>query len=118
MKKFIIFFAVIFMVLIFSSVSLVAYTFYQVKQPLDIRTTQLFTIKDGTSFSQFSKQLIKEGWLKNRFWLRNYVRIKPEYAIIKAGTYQIEKYSFTSDGNGTDVGDLYTGRHAAAGQQV
>ena len=81
------------MVLIFSSVSLVAYTFYQVKQPLDIRTTQLFTIKDGTSFSQFSKQLIKEGWLKNRFWLRNYVRIKPEYAIIKAGTYQIEKYS-------------------------
>jgi UPF0755 protein len=93
MKKFIIFFAIILIGLIVSSASLVAYTFHQVKQPLNITTTQLFTIKDGTSFSQFSKQLIKEGWLGNRFWLRNYVRIKPEYANIKAGTYQIEKNS-------------------------
>lgn len=73
------------------SASLVAYTFYQMKQPLNISSTQLLTIKDGTSFSRFSEQLIKNGWLNTRFWMRNYVRLKPEYANIKAGTYQINK---------------------------
>ena len=72
---------------------LVAYTFHQVKQPLNISTTQLLTIKDGTSFSHFSKQLKNQGWLESRFWLRNYVRLKPELARIKAGTYQVEKNS-------------------------
>lgn len=93
MKIFKLLFAVSFLVLIILCSSLVGYTFYQAKQPLDIANTQLLTIKDGTSFSGFSKQLIKEGWLENRFWLRNYVRLMPEYANIKAGTYQIDKDS-------------------------
>jgi UPF0755 protein len=93
MKNYKVLFAILFITLIMSSASLVAYTFYQVKRPLDIATTQLLTIKDGMPFSQFSKQLIKEGWLKNSFWLRNYVRLKPEYANIKAGTYKIDKNS-------------------------
>jgi UPF0755 protein len=93
MKNYKALFAILFMTLIMSSASLVAYTFYQVKRPLDIATTQLLTIEDGTSFSHFSKQLIKEGWIDNRFWLRNYVRLKPEYANIKAGTYKIDKDS-------------------------
>lgn len=83
--------AVLLFTLIILSTSLVTYTFYQAKQPLALTNSQLLTIKEGTSFSRFSKQLIKEGWLENRFWLRNYVRLKPEYAMIKAGTYQIEK---------------------------
>ncbi|TWX57606.1 endolytic transglycosylase MltG [Colwellia hornerae] len=91
MKKIKIIFAVLFITVVMLSASLVAYTFYQMKQPLNISSTQLLTIKDGTSFSRFSEQLIKEGWLNTRFWMRNYVRLKPEYANIKAGTYQINK---------------------------
>jgi len=93
MKSYKVLFAVLCITLIISIASLVGYTFYQAKQPLDIAETQLLTIKDGTSFSHFSKQLIKEEWLNNRFWLRNYVRLKPEYANIKAGTYKVEKGS-------------------------
>ncbi len=93
MKSYKVLFAVLCITLIISIASLVGYTFYQAKQPLDIAETQLLTIKDGTSFSHFSKQLIKQEWLNNRFWLRNYVRLKPEYANIKAGTYKVEKGS-------------------------
>jgi UPF0755 protein len=91
MKKIKIIFAVSFFTVVMLSASLVAYTFYQMKQPLNISSTQLLTIKDGTSFNRFSEQLIKKGWLNTRFWMRNYVRLKPEYANIKAGTYQINK---------------------------
>jgi UPF0755 protein len=93
MKIFKICFTVLLLTLFIFITSLVAYTFYQVKRPLDIEDTQLLTIKDGTSFSRFSKQLIKEDWLENRFWVRNYVRLKPKYANIKAGTYQVDKGS-------------------------
>jgi len=93
MKKLKLLFIVLFLAFTVLSTSLIGYTFYQVKRPLDIDTTQLITIKEGTSFSRFSKQLIKEGWLENRFWLRNYVRLKPELSKIKAGTFQIDKNS-------------------------
>jgi UPF0755 protein len=93
MKRYKILLSVLLITLLITSTSLVAYTYYQVKKPLDIAETQLLTIKDGTSFSHFSKQLIKEGWIDNRFWLRNYVRLKPEYANIKAGTYKVDKDS-------------------------
>ncbi len=73
------------------SISLLTYTNYQIKQPLNVSKTQLFTVTDGTSFHRFSKVLTNNGWLESRFWLRNYVRLNPELANIKAGTYQIEK---------------------------
>jgi UPF0755 protein len=93
MKKVKAIFAVLFIGVASLGASLVAYTFHQVKQPLNISSTQLLTIKDGTSFSHFSKQLVKKGWLGSRFWLRNYVRLKPKFSQIKAGTYQVEKNS-------------------------
>jgi len=93
MKKIKVVFTAVLLLLFIITSSLVTYTFYQAKQPLDISSTQLITIKDGTSFGRFSKQLIKEGWLETRFWLRNYVRLKPELARIKAGTFQVSKNS-------------------------
>jgi UPF0755 protein len=97
MKSYKILLSVLFIALIISSVSLVSYTYYQIKQPLNITSTQLLTIEDGTSFNFFSKQLLKKGWLKSRFWLRNYVRLEPQYANIKAGTYKIDKDSSIHD---------------------
>ena len=87
-KKLILF---IIIALIAISISLLTYTQYQIKQPLNISKTQLFTVTEGTSFHRFSKVLIDNTWLESRFWLRNFVRLNPELANIKAGTYQIEK---------------------------
>lgn len=59
-------------------------------QPLQITQQQLLTIKQGMSVSAFSKILVANQWLNNRFWFRAYARLHPEKTIIKAGTYQIE----------------------------
>lgn len=59
-------------------------------QPMPIKQQQLITIKQGTSVGAFSKMLVNNQWLNNRFWLRAYARLYPEKIIIKAGTYQIE----------------------------
>lgn len=78
------------MVFILIGSYLVGNTFYQAKQPINLTKQQLITIEEGSSFHQFSRLLVKKGWLENRFWLRNYVRLYPELAKIKAGTYQIQ----------------------------
>jgi len=87
-KKLILF---IIIALIAISTSLFLYTKHEIKQPLNIKETQLFTVPDGMSFHRFSKTLTDSGWLESRFWLRNFVRLNPELANIKAGTYQVEK---------------------------
>lgn len=74
--------------------SLIAY--WQFSQALSVKLQfengeqqQLLTIKPGSSISAFSKQLESKGWIDNRFWLRNYGRLFPQQANIKAGTYQV-----------------------------
>lgn len=63
---------------------------YKIEQKVNNETQMLITIKSGTSFNRFSKQLVSLGVIDNRFWLRNYTRLYPEYAKIKAGTYQVQ----------------------------
>ena len=58
-------------------------------QPLQVTQQQLFTVKQGTSVASFSKRLVSNKWLNNRFWLRAYARLYPEKVVIKAGTYQV-----------------------------
>ena len=53
-------------------------------------SSQLLTIKPGSSISSFSQQLVNDGLIENRFWLRNYGRMFPQKAMIKAGTYSID----------------------------
>jgi UPF0755 protein len=52
---------------------------------------QFITVKSGSSISAFSKQLEKRGWIKSHFWLRNYGRLFPKQAVIKAGTYSLAR---------------------------
>ena len=61
----------------------------QMNQALPIVKNQLFTVKSGSSVASFSKELVKKGWIENRFWLRAYARLQPDKAIVKVGTYQI-----------------------------
>jgi len=61
----------------------------QMNQPLPIAERQLITINPGTSVSSFSKKLVNNSWIDNRFWLRAYARLQPKKAIIKVGTYQV-----------------------------
>ncbi len=69
--------------------AIVIYTHIKVLEVNSLTEPQLFTIEPGTSFHRFSKQLVAQNIIENRFWLRNYVRLYSEYAQIKAGTYQI-----------------------------
>jgi len=57
--------------------------------PLTIDQDSFLTVKAGSSISSFAKQLEQKQWILNRFWLRNYGRLFPQKANIKAGTYLI-----------------------------
>jgi UPF0755 protein len=65
------------------------YGLRQVNSPLQLDSVSLFTVQKGTSFYELTKRLVANGWLDNRFWLRNYARLNPELTKIKAGTYQL-----------------------------
>lgn len=62
-----------------------------INAPLILKQDTLLEIPSGQSFNQFSKLLVTKGWLENRFWLRNYVRIYPELSNLKAGTYLVKQ---------------------------
>ncbi|WDE07630.1 endolytic transglycosylase MltG [Thalassomonas viridans] len=62
---------------------------YQVRQPLTLAETTLLTVKPGAHAGSFSRSLVKKGWLGTRFYLRNYIRLHPSLAGLKAGTYQV-----------------------------
>jgi UPF0755 protein len=62
----------------------------KVQQPLAIKQAEFLTIKPGTSFNAFSKQLVDRGWLQERFWLRSYAKFNPQDSKIKSGTYQVQ----------------------------
>ncbi len=88
------------LILISSSATL----FYQLDRalnsPLVIERNSFLTVRSGSSISSFAKQLEKKKWIDNRFWLRNYGRLFPQKANIKAGTYLISK--------GTNLEELLT----------
>ena len=61
--------------------------------PLAITQDSFLKVSSGSSISSFAKQLEQQQWIDNRFWLRNYGRIFPQKANIKAGTYLVTKES-------------------------
>jgi len=63
----------------------------QLKQPLNIYTSQLLTIKSGMSFNTFTKKLVTDSWIDNNFWLKVYTKLNTNLSKIKVGTYLIEK---------------------------
>lgn len=80
---------------------------YQINQPLALTHETLLTIKPGTSISSFSRELVEKDWINTRFWLRNYVRIHKELAVLKAGTYLIK----------TETTSLELLKHIVAGRE-
>jgi len=62
---------------------------HHLASPLTINKDTLFTVEKGTSVGAFSRKLVRNNWLANRFWLRAYARLSPEQVNIKAGTYLI-----------------------------
>jgi UPF0755 protein len=59
--------------------------------PLAIAQDKFLKVSSGSSISSFAKQLEQKQWLATRFWLRNYGRLFPQKANIKAGTYLVTK---------------------------
>ncbi len=60
-----------------------------INKALPIEHPELFTVISGESLNGISAKLRDKGWLENRFWIRAYVRLNPQYTQLKAGTYQI-----------------------------
>lgn len=83
------FVAVMFVVTSIAIITLVYTAQTKIQQAMAVEKIELITVEKGSSFNQFSKQLVNKGWIENRFWLRNYVRFNAELANIKSGTYQV-----------------------------
>lgn len=66
------------------------------QQPLSIPTPTYFTVDKGTSVQKIIEQLVTNQWIDNSFWVKVYIRLYPELANIKAGTYQIRNNSTVS----------------------
>ncbi len=66
-----------------------------IDKTVPISKAQLITIEPGSSFQKFTQQLVDNGWLEDPFWLKAYIRLFPNAAQIKAGTYYLpEKLTF------------------------
>lgn len=90
LKKFII-------IILLALLGVIATLTYQFEQalhtPLVIEKNSFIKVKSGSSISAFAKKLADKKWIPTRFWLRNYGRLFPQKANIKAGTYLITKGS-------------------------
>ena len=61
----------------------------KLNQPINLSTPAMLTVTSGMSISSLSKQLVKNDWIDERFWLRSYARIYPDKVKIKVGTFKI-----------------------------
>lgn len=62
---------------------------HQLSKPLTLAQDKLFTIEAGTSFYHLTKQMVSEGIIDSRFWIRAHARLNSQAASIKAGTYRL-----------------------------
>jgi UPF0755 protein len=69
----------------------------QLDKTIPVEDTTLLTVESGSSINSWSKVLVKKGWIENRLWLRSYVRLKPQLAKLKAGTYQVSPETTLSE---------------------
>jgi len=87
-------FVIITLLLSIGTIGVIVYQFDKaLKTPLSIDKDSFIKIKPGSSISSFAKQLAQMQWIPTHFWLRNYGRLYPQKANIKAGTYQVHKDS-------------------------
>ncbi|MFT5755628.1 MAG: UPF0755 protein [Alteromonadaceae bacterium] len=60
------------------------------KQPLNLNSEQLLTIKKGTSLNSFSQTLVTKGWIDTNVWLKIVAKLNVNLSAIKVGTYLVE----------------------------
>jgi len=72
------------------SVVLMHTMYRQMNEPLAVESAVLFEVKAGDTMNSLSQRIKQQQWLANRFWLRSFVRLNPEYAQIKQGTYLVK----------------------------
>ena len=89
-RKIILILVIVFPILGVAAFALATYTATnKVQQVIAVEQAEFITVNKGSSFNQFSKQLVNKGWLESKFWLRSYSLLHPEFTKIKSGTYQV-----------------------------
>ncbi len=91
LRKFIIIIIFLSLAAVASVVTFAYHLDKKLSEHLAIEQDSFLQINPGNSISSFANQLQKKKWIDNRFWLRNYGRLFPEKANIKAGTYLIKQ---------------------------
>lgn len=85
---------IIIILALLGAIATLSYQFEQaLHTPLAIEKNTYLKVMPGSSVSSFAKKLADKKWIPTRFWLRNYGRLYPQKANIKAGTYLITKGS-------------------------
>lgn len=79
----------VFFIAIISMASFFTVLNSHINKVIPITEPQLITITSGSSFRQFTQQLIDYKWIESPFWLKAYIRLFPNAGNIKAGTYKI-----------------------------
>ena len=69
----------------------------QMNAPLNVDSAVLFSVNAGDNMNRLSHRIKQNQWLKNRFWLRTFVRLNPKFAEIKQGTYLVKPGDSTMD---------------------
>lgn len=58
-------------------------------RPIALEQARLITVKEGSNYNSFTKQLVDEELIAPSFWSRVAGRLYPKLQYLKAGTYEI-----------------------------
>jgi len=69
----------------------------KMNEKLLIEEAELITISSGASINKLINTLQAKGWVSEALWLKLYVRLNPDKALVKKGTYQVQPNSSLVD---------------------
>lgn len=89
-KKFVILTSL--MLLLCMSVAVLGYRWLDQKaeQTISLEQSVFLTVKKGENLSSLIRYFEQQQWLTQPLWLKLYIRLHPELAKVRAGTYQIQ----------------------------
>ena len=85
-------FILLIILVVIAASSLGAAYFYMnknINKHIKLSAPELITINKGMTINSFSHLLEKKGWIESKIWVKAYVKLNPNLAAIKKGSYLI-----------------------------